>query len=813
MKKWLVKVGVLTVVFVAALVISSLVINRGTGEQVTDMGAPSIPRISFLVDGKSVNPLTGYVKDMDITAMRDTITPLEADGSLSFQVEKDGGLVSDIRYEVYSMDGKESYKESKADTSDDSGTVSVRLGDVMPGGQEAVLKIILDMQGDRSVSYYTRVIMPTDLAVSECLTFAQDFHAKALAGNAEEEIMDYLEPGPESDNTTYQTVDIHSDTTHVMWGKLKPQVLGTAEWEIKEANSVYTSILAKYEAACEDENGESGVYNIEEFFRVRYVEGTIYLLNYERDTEKVFDGTGQSFVEGGILFGIASDDIPYETDEDETLIAFVQERNLWLYDQKGKQLIKVFSFADQEGEDVRSRNDRHNVRIISIDDSGNIAFAVYGYMNRGNHEGETGAAVYYFDRAASRAEEKAFISSTKSAAIAEEELGKMIYYTPQRNMLYVLADGALYEVSLDEEEQTVLADGLAEGDYILSDDGSMAAFRTEGSEETAAGVQVLDLDSGKGYRIDAGEGETIRPLGFVNSDFVYGKAKAEDKGTDISGREITPMYEVEIRNSKNKEEAKYSFADQGIYTTDIVIEGNMLTFSRVQKSGDRYIAADQEFVTSNEERKDSTLSLGSYTTEANGKQVRLIFSEGIKDTEPEIIKAEQAVVKAPLEIGLTGDSTGDRYYVYGMGSLAAIYDRAAEAVQKAEEISGVVISSDQAYVWERGNRNLVYDTEAAAFGKEGEETSLEACERYMESYGAKKVDLTGCTLDQVLYVINKGCPVIALTSADHAVLLTGYSTTDITYVDPDTGGESTVGLSEMETMTEAGGNAFIGYIK
>ena len=75
---------------------------------------------------------------------------------------------------------------------------------------------------------------------------------------------------------TYQTVNIHSDITHILWGDLKPQVLGDVEWDIKECNSVYTSLLAKYQAACTDDSGENKLYNITEFFRIRYVEGTVY---------------------------------------------------------------------------------------------------------------------------------------------------------------------------------------------------------------------------------------------------------------------------------------------------------------------------------------------------------------------------------------------------------------------------------------------------------------------------------------------------------------------------------------------------------
>lgn len=815
MKRKLIKAGVLAVIFAAALVISSLVINRGTGDEIVDMGAPSLPRISFLLDGKTVNTLSGYVADMEIPSMRDTIIPLGEDGSLTMSLEEGSGSVSEIRYEVYSMDGSEKYKEGKADLPAEGETTALRLGDVLSGPlEEAVLKVILDTNADQSVSYYTRIILPEDLTAAECLSFAQDFHAKAVAGDESAELGAYLEPGEKSDNTTYQTVNIHSDITHILWGDLKPQVLGDVEWDIKECNSVYTSLLAEYQAACTDDTGENKVYNISEFFRIRYVEGTVYLLDYNREMEKVFDGGAESFDDNGILFGIAPEDMQYKENKDGTSAAFVQADNLWIFDAENSELTEVFSFDSQEGADARSRNRSHTVRIISMDDKGNIAFSVCGYMNRGIHEGEVGIAIYYYDREQSIVEEKAFISSSKSPEAAEEELGKMVYYSQEQDVLYVLAGGTLYQTDLKEEEPDVLAEGITEDQYTLSEDGSRIAYQSSADQEEGVnGIQVLDLQSGEGYTVEAADGEKVRPLGFVNSDFVYGKSHSEDSGTSPTGGEITPMYEVEIRDSNNKEKAKYAFTDQGLYITDILIEGNLLTLDRVQKDGDRYITASPEYVTNNEERQDTKLTLETYTTDIAGTEIRLTFADGIEDAEPELTGADLVSEREPLELTFENDEDAGKFYVYGMGRLAAVCESAGEAVQKAEQVSGVVVSSDQAYVWEKGNRDLVYSTEAAAFAKEGEETSLEACERYMESYDAQRVDLTGCTLDQVLYVINRGCPLIALTSADHAVLIIGYSTTDITYIDPDSGAVNTVGINEMETMAESGGNVFIGYIR
>mgnify|MGYP007002744598 CR=1 FL=1 len=47
MKKKLIKAGVLLVIFAAALVVSSLVINRGSRDRTADMGAPTLPRVWF----------------------------------------------------------------------------------------------------------------------------------------------------------------------------------------------------------------------------------------------------------------------------------------------------------------------------------------------------------------------------------------------------------------------------------------------------------------------------------------------------------------------------------------------------------------------------------------------------------------------------------------------------------------------------------------------------------------------------------------------------------------------------------------------
>lgn len=551
---------------------------------------------------------------------------------------------------------------------------------------------------------------------------------------------------------------------------------------------------------------------------------------------QVFNGDQRVLYDGGILLGMAEPDVAYESNAKGTVVSFVQDRDLWTYNKTKNELSLVFSFANMEGSDARSRNDEHAIRIISVDSKGNTTFAVYGYMNRGEHEGQVGVDVYYFDIANNAVEEKAFIPSTKAFAIAEDELGKMVYYNQEQHLLYVLAGGTLYQVDLEHGKQEILAADLDEGQYVVSDDGHLMAFQPEGEVNTASEVRVLNLANGESYTVQAAPAEdpetgnpifrlnqkedsedgtvpdmAIRPLGFVYNDFVCGYLRTADQGVTVAGDPIVPMYKMEIRSTSN--EVSKTYAQDGIYLSDILIEKGLVTLNRLSKEGDVYTGAPQDYITNNEERKETKVTLETFATVLKEKQMRLVFADGIEDLEPKILRPKQVVEDTPITISFDDKVKTDKYYVYGVGELVAVYDRAAYAIQKAEQISGVVISSEQSYIWEKGNRDLAYYSETVPFTKAEGQASMDACVQYMEQFGARRVNLTGCTLDQVLYIISKGLPVITMTDAGHAILLTGYDMETVTYMDPDNGGEFTVSLEQMGAIVAGGGNTFIGYVK
>ena len=106
MKKKIIKIVVLSIVFVAALFLSGRYTNRGTTDMTADMGQPTLPTISFKVDDKIVNLTAGHIKEMDLTAVRDAITPVDGQ-TIDVVIQSYDQKVSSLDYEIYSIDREE----------------------------------------------------------------------------------------------------------------------------------------------------------------------------------------------------------------------------------------------------------------------------------------------------------------------------------------------------------------------------------------------------------------------------------------------------------------------------------------------------------------------------------------------------------------------------------------------------------------------------------------------------------------------------------------------------------------------------------
>lgn len=810
-KKKLQEAGILTGVFIIAVIVFSYVTNKSNDNMTVDIGTAAYPQISFAYNGYAINSVPGYAQEMDIPSIRDTITPVIGKKT-AVEIKAYDNKIQKLMYQVYSLDGEKQIMEKEIENPDKNVPLDLSRGNMTR--EEKVLKVTLTLEDGKDIYFYTRIKSAENASMRECLDYVKNFHEGALAKTDGAGVGKAIEPNEEGDNSSFSHVTIHSDYDHVSYGGLEPQVEGDERWSVKEMNDTTSSVQIEFQVSCKGEENETDLYKVKEFFRIRHdkKEKKTYLLDYDRTMEQSFDPTKKVLSEKGVLLGVTDHDVQYMTNKDGTIVSFVQADELWNYNKETDEVSLVFSFASAENTDSRNMTSQHEIRLLDSDDNGNITFAVYGYMNRGEHEGEVGVAIYYYNMEASSVEEKVFIPTDTSYANTVNELGRFVYYSVEREILYVLLDGIFYETDVKKDRTKELMPKLEEEQYVVSEDGRLMACKMTGEEGADGKIMVMDFATGKQRMVEAAGGENIYPLGFVKNDFVYGAAREEDKGQTISGESIIPMYRVEIQNSKN--EVVKTYEQKNIYIMDAEFEENRVILKCAVKEKKTYTIIGEEYISNNEEVKESNIYPESYTTELKKRQIRLTYDNGISDKEPKVLKPKQVLFENPIEVTFDKTEKENKYYAYGHGKLLGDYDTVGEAVLAADEFGGIVTDKNQRYIWERGNRDLVYksrsvETIAKRFAKQLK--AGEAPKKIKEEYrDGEYLDLTGCKAEQLAYIINQGRPVIGMCSAKKAIILISYNQTTMTYIDVESGKKRVADFEKIDKMTAESGHTYIG---
>ena len=839
MRKGAVKALVLTIVFILTVVITGVFTNKTNEDLTTEMAEATLPVITLYENGVEINELHGYTAEMQAKYMRDTITPIGEDRILPVTIQCYQTNVDSISYEIRSLNAERLIADaSVTDFEQKSGSISLELEiqNLLEEGQEYLFELELT-SGDKTIYYYTRIIEPVDSYVKECVDFVQDFSAKTFQDETSGTLATYMDATTEEDNNLHY-VTLGNSLSQVAWGDFNGQRLTTPVASIKEINSSYNVIVLDYVVTSVDENGESEYYNVEEYYRVRYTSSRMYLLNFERTMSQIFRGENSSFYDNDIQLGIRSEDVEYKSNEAGNIVCFVQEGELWCYNESSNQLAQVFSFRGYEGIDTRENYNEHDIRIIDIDEAGSINYIVYGYMNRGEHEGQVGISVYHYDGIANTNEEELFIPATQSYEVMKEELGQIMYEN-EEGKFFLMMSGTIYQIDLQTLEMKELVSNLTDDCYAVSESHRYVAWVEDADASTA--IHLLDLKTGQTTDIEESAAQYVKPLGFMQEDFVYGVANQSDVSVDAAGNQTFPMNQIKIMDtSEESHDILKTYQKDGYYISSVDISGYTIYLNRIQFNGTAYVAADQDTIMNREGKDTDTVTVATTVTEEKQTQVQLALTDAVSEKSPKLLTPKEIIVEDERVLSIDNDTEEqNRYYVYAKGKVLLTTDSITDAIVTANSQMGVVIGDEQQYVWKRARKTsqspftdiFVGDEDAnagsvvqcinAMLEKEGINISVSAL--IQEGTTPKEVlkntmkdatvlDLSGCTVDEVLYYVNKGTPVFAMTGSNTAVLIVGYDASNVYVYAPDTGATTKVGQNDANEMFTNAGNVFFAYL-
>lgn len=578
MKKTIIRIAVCVVVFLASALIIGSIMNQGHNNMTMEMAPATLPMITMESGGVACNELHGNTVEMDVAYQKDCITLLGEGRQANFTVDTFGREITGISTEVRSIDGSRLIENSEVTgwkANGKSFSVSLTLKDLIDTNTQYSLTLILELEGEQKVYYYTTILWNDDVHISEILEFATDFHGKLYDKEVAKELTKYLEPNSKlTDNGTFHKVNIHSSFQQITWGSLEPVQEDAASIRLTQISGNVASLLMDFVVST-GEGKNKIYYNVEEYYRVRYTSERMYLLDYERTMTQIPDTT-RMYANDKILLGITDENVDMMESADGNTVVFSDMGQLLSYNAATNGLTVIFSFYDKDNADRRTLYDNHGIKILDVDEGGNVKFAVYGYMNRGRHEGETGIQIISYDNSLNTIEEEVYIPYSKSYAVLKDEMEQLLYRNRQQHVYFFLENG-VYDVDLENRSAEQLVSIRQDDSLQVSENHEIIVWQEGDDINHSNQLNVRNLNTGEQTVIRAEDGEAIRPLGFMGEDIIYGVARESDIRTENSGQIFYPMYKVCISNSSGDNLKEYG--QDGIYIVDCAIEGNQITLS------------------------------------------------------------------------------------------------------------------------------------------------------------------------------------------------------------------------------------------
>lgn len=840
MKKTIIRIAVCVVVFLASALIIGSIMNQGHNNMTMEMAPATLPMITMESGGVACNELHGNTVEMDVAYQKDCITLLGEGRQANFTVDTFGREITGISTEVRSIDGSRLIENSEVTgwkANGKSFSVSLTLKDLIDTNTQYSLTLILELEGEQKVYYYTTILWNDDVHISEILEFATDFHGKLYDKEVAKELTKYLEPNSKlTDNGTFHKVNIHSSFQQITWGSLEPVQEDAASIRLTQVSGNVASLLMDFVVST-GEGKNKIYYNVEEYYRVRYTSERMYLLDYERTMTQIPDTT-RMYANDKILLGITDENVDMMESADGNTVVFSDMGQLLSYNAATNGLTVIFSFYDKDNADRRTLYDNHGIKILDVDEGGNVKFAVYGYMNRGRHEGETGIQIISYDNSLNTIEEEVYIPYSKSYAVLKDEMEQLLYRNRQQHVYFFLENG-VYDVDLENRSAEQLVSIRQDDSLQVSENHEIIVWQEGDDINHSNQLNVRNLNTGEQTVIRAEDGEAIRLLGFMGEDIIYGVARESDIRTENSGQIFYPMYKVCISNSSGDNLKEYG--QDGIYIVDCAIEGNQITLSRIQRSENgsyQEILDDQ--IMNNVEEEPGQNKVVTADIDIYERYVQIQTKTTIDTKTIKVLNPKEVVFEGGRELTLDAVSEVSRYYVYNAYGVQGIYSAPGKAVKEAYDSAGVVANDRGITVWLKGNRvsrnqimaikeesvtdqknsltvcldnilrhagitrNTEYDL---AQGK----TAIQILEENMT--GVQVLDLSGCSLDAVLYYVNQDIPVLAILEDGEAVLVTGFNEFNVVIMEPSTGKLYKKGMNDATTWFAENGNHFISYMK
>lgn len=787
----------------------------------TQMSKCTLPTVSIVTGGCSINMLHGYCTNLESSLLRENITPVSSDDmSFTLDITENEYEIKKVNFEVFSTLNSESIEEGSVislDDADNGKSARIVLSGAYDNDTEYAVKITLITSGSKRIYYYTRIKILKNSHLTEKLDYIEKFHEATFDKEKAQGLSTYLETDRHAQETDLSAVTINSSVDMVSYMTLAPSEVYRSIPAVTECTDDTVSAVLNSVISVDTGNGIS-YYNVTEEYRFLYTSARCYLYDYNRSMEEIFDINNTSIAKSEFKLGITScTDVGSMVSDDKTHAAFVRNGSLYSYSVDDNKLTEVFTFDEEKTDYIRDCYNKHDIKILSMDATGFMYFMVYGYMNRGEYEGRVAIILYTYDPATSLIEEKAYIPLDTTYDILKEQLSDFAYCNSREVFYFGLYD-TIYSYDIVAKTLSTVAGPLHDNEYVYSSDNGYVAYNGDNC------IYMLNLETDKQTMVKAGNGKLISILGICSNNIIYGYGYDSDICTYEDGTRVNAYYEVDISDCDGIIKKKYE--QNGNFITGVAVDNNIITMTVAKKSNmiRGLKVTGEDHIINNDDEEDSGLKVTYRTTDKMLTEYYLSLPDDVYIAEiPKLAETRNKIITEDTGVRLTvPDYYGNYYLSYAFGNVCVMSEEAGNAVISADKMTGSAIDALGNVIWSRGetaskasltlndkeNSNEKSSLQAAAgmllkyrgvVSPAAYDSKVQTVIEYLDSFAkGSSIKLTGISVKESLYYVSEGCPVIAVNSEGRAVLIYAYGTTLISVYDPAYGESSSYTYKKFE---------------
>ncbi len=741
----------------------------------------SFPIIYQIRNDKKLNEMRGFTNSNYSKVSNETVTLLGQGRKLDLLIKNNGNKFSYIDYEIRDRTSNRLLERTRLDVDDsnrdyekDETRITLNIQNLIKTNTAYLLTLKIKTN-KREAFYFANVIYRPknnlDAAVEKAQWFTDLTFDPVTAGNYEKGIVQYLETSINRDMREMHTVTLQQTFEQLTFADTKMKRVGEYFFNIYQAQEYSFNIVIRYLTKSGKEDKDEFFINRDEYV-LRWDGTRWYFMKFKRSTEELLNLEDEPYNETNKRFYMGvTNPSNFEKIEspDHEYFAFCKQKEIYIYNSKEQKMTNIFSYRIKDEDTFEKIANDYAVKILDVDDAGDVTYIIYGYNMVGLNEGNMGIDIFTYHSETNESEEKLFIPIYTTFQSLKYDISRLCVY--KNNSLIFKSYNKVYSIDINTAEILTLADGFEETKFAASSNSRYFAFNND-KEEVSKHISIYNIEDGKITQIDAKEGENIEVVTFMNDDLFYGVFSDENIWREIGKIIGRPSHEIRVVNAITGKED--SFKEQDRYLYNFVNQQNVLRYNKYKREGTHYTYLTNDVIVNNYPVENTDIF--TFKEEFTKEKLRIGYFDIPLERNQKLTYAKSAgiirkqVEETALESSMEVEDA--IYYVYDSGDLKAKLKNLSDGINEIRDNYGYVKFDDRITCYNRANKgNVSYlrQNDSILENLEGFEENI-----YLKDNAILVMNVTGVTERDLEYYLSLNEKIAVYKDDTFQFFITGY---------------------------------------